>query len=92
MTAAAVQFASVAFTYSRAQDEFESSILALVADAFDWNKLTFDSYDTSIEFHGVPYGCELPETVRAFLAEQGFSQCWINFMPGGDKHYYLRTK
>jgi hypothetical protein len=58
----------------------EDHVLCLGGDGLDFEGLTFDDYDMSIEIKGAsPAGYELTEAQISLLKECGFLRCWVRY-------------
>ena len=81
-------FAEEAFRYQILLDGFEEHLHDLTD--LDWARLTFDDYDTSMEFKEVePVGAELTPEAQAFIHKSGFVQCWLCYEDGSQRHYHF---
>lgn len=53
----------------------------------DWDRLTHDPYDMSLEFYHVPDQARLTDAAQTFIMTHGFQCCWLNHDNGWETLY-----
>ncbi len=81
-------FARVKYSSFAKQEEFESNLLEIQPD-MDFDRISCDEYDNSIEFYEVPNGVRLTHEALVFVKAEGFSLCWLNHQDGWETLYNL---
>jgi hypothetical protein len=81
-------FAQVKYAYDSRQDEFESELCEKQSN-LDFDRITCDEYDNSIEFYEVPNDVRLGQLAFDFIKSEGFSKCWLNHLDGWETSYNL---
>jgi hypothetical protein len=87
MSNLADQLFDATFAQRRAEDAFIDAAMAIVGDHEWWQDLSWDWYDRSFEFVGVTVGQDLTDEQLAAFGALGFSQCWLNYTDGTERHY-----
>ncbi len=81
-------FAQVKYSGDARQEEFEQEIIT-IQEGLDFNRITCDEYDNSIEFYEVPNDVRLTPKALEFIKSEGFSLCWLNHVDGWETSYNL---
>ncbi|HTU22887.1 MAG TPA: hypothetical protein VMG10_32915 [Gemmataceae bacterium] len=78
-------FANAYEDYYRTKDAFEERLYELCP--FDFDRISCDDYDCSIEFYEVPNDIRLNDAAQQFIRSHGFSKCWLNHQDGWETLY-----
>jgi len=79
-------FADITNQYYSAKNDFEEKLYELCPD-LDYNNISCDDYDSSIEFYEVPNDVRLTDEAQKFIHENGFAGCWLNHQDGWETLY-----
>lgn len=78
-------FSKVMFAYHKAESDFED---ALVEAGFgEFEGVSGDHYDNSIEIHKVGNAARLNEAAQRVVFDAGFSKAYVNHEDGWETHY-----
>jgi hypothetical protein len=80
-------FADKYHAYHLALSNFEDNLFYI--QEFDYDRISCDDYDGSIEFYGVPNDVRLSEEAQRFLSGEGFIKCWLNHQDGWETSHSL---
>ena len=82
-----MKFADLAFQFTMEQGKFEEQL----AEAYrvDFDSISWDFYDHSLELHNVPRDITLSRAAQDFLHAQGFALVFLNYQGGGESLYNL---
>lgn len=80
-----MKFNDVMFDYHRAELNFSDALCD--AGFGDFNRISGDHYDNSIEFYGVEDGVRINEAAQRLIHAAGFGRCWTNHKDGSEWYY-----
>jgi hypothetical protein len=81
-------FAQIAFALQQAEHDFEEAVFEAAGDSgFDFSKINWDSYDSSIEFYGVKPDARMNDAVQKVVFDAGFGKAYVNHTDGWETHY-----
>lgn len=78
-------FADKHHAYHRALSDFDDKLIYI--QEYDYERISCDDYDGSIEFYEVPNDVRLSEAAQRFLSGEGFIKCWLNHQDGWETSY-----
>lgn len=88
------RFAELLFAAGLAESRFTDAIIEAAGDedaqdAWEYERITGDDYDESIEFRGVGNDVRLNDLQQRLIFEAGFNRCWLNHKDGTETFYML---
>lgn len=82
-------FSEVMFEYHSREFDFEDSLYeARGSHFFDFNNLSGDHYDNSLEIFEVNEDGRLNPAMQKIIYDAGFSMCYVNHVDGWETQYH----
>lgn len=78
------EFSELWEEFLNAKDRFETLLLEAMGD---FDRISHDPYDNSIEVDGVPPTTRLSEAAQRVIWSAGFRKAYVNHVDGWETHY-----